>query len=59
MCYTLPTLPYTALPWVIISLNNLQAPVKFAVNRENQSELSLESVERVGEAGFAILAISV
>ena len=32
MSYTLPTLPYTALPCVIITVNNLQAPVKFTVH---------------------------
>ena len=32
MLYTLPTLPYTALPCVIITVNNLQAAVKLAVH---------------------------
>ena len=32
MSYTLPTLPYTTLPRVIITADNLQAPVKFTVH---------------------------
>ena len=32
MSYSLPTLPYTALPCVIITVNNLQASVKFTVH---------------------------
>ena len=32
MSYTLPTFPYTAQPCVIITENNLQAPVKFTVH---------------------------
>ena len=32
MFYTLLTLPYTALPCVIVTVNNLQAPVKFTVH---------------------------
>ena len=31
MSYTLPTLPYTALTCVIITVNNIQAPVKVTV----------------------------
>ena len=32
MSYTLPTLPYSALPRVIITVDNLQTPVKFMVH---------------------------
>ena len=32
MSYTLPTLPYTALPCAVITANNLDTPRKFTVH---------------------------